>query len=348
MRVHHKGINRTSKKLADGTRVTYFYAWKGGPRLPGKPGSPEFVEAYNAAIAEKVQQPSGTIQSILNAYQDSPKFLDLADRTRKDYVRQIRQIESEYGNFPTAALTDRRTRGEFLAWRDKLAIKSRRQADYTFSTFAAIMAWAEDRGLVPTNPCARPGRLYRSKRADAIWTAEDESALQEIAPPRIWLAYLLAIWTGQRQGDLLALTWRAYDGTHIRLRQSKGGRRVVIPVAAPLKAALDKAAMTKKAVTILTTTNDTSWTSDGFRTTWRKVVTKSKVTGLTFHDLRGTAVTRLALADCSEAEIATITGHSLKDVGAILDAHYLSRDSRLAESAMKKRESYEGRTKTPN
>ena len=67
MRVHLKGINRTSKKLADGTRVTYFYAWKGGPRLPGKPGSPEFVEAYNAAIAEKVQQPSGTIQSILNA-----------------------------------------------------------------------------------------------------------------------------------------------------------------------------------------------------------------------------------------------------------------------------------------
>lgn len=348
MRVQLKGINRVSKKLADGSKATYFYAWKGGPRLPGKPGSPEFVDAYNAAVVEKARQPSDTLQAVLNAYQNSPKYMDLAPRTRKDYVRQIRQIEAQFGDFPLAALTDRRTRGELLAWRDKLAIKSRRQADYTFSTFAAIMAWAADRGLVATNPCARPGKLYRSQRAESIWTADDEAALQAVAPARVWLAYLLAVWTGQRQGDLLRLTWKAYDGTHIRLRQSKGGRRVVIPVARPLKDALDRAALDKKAVTILTTTKDTPWTSDGFRTTWGKIVTKANVTGLTFHDLRGTAVTRLALADCSEAEIATITGHSLKDVGAILDAHYLSRDSRLAESAMAKRELYEGRTKTPN
>lgn len=52
-------------------------------------------------------------------------------------------------------------------------------------------------------------------------------------------------------------------------------------------------------------------------------------------------MTRFALGGCSEAEIATFTGHSLKDVGAILEAHYLSRDSRMAESALKKR----GRTK---
>ncbi len=69
---------------------------------------------------------------------------------------------------------------------------------------------------------------------------------------------------------------------------------------------------------------------------------------MAFGDLRGTAVTRLALADCGEAGIATIIEHSLKDVGAILNTHYLSRDSRLAESAMEKRKLYEGSTKTPN
>ncbi len=41
MRVQLKGINRITKRLADGSTVTYFYAWKGGPRLPGKPGDPE-------------------------------------------------------------------------------------------------------------------------------------------------------------------------------------------------------------------------------------------------------------------------------------------------------------------
>ena len=35
------------------------------------------------------------------------------------------------------------------------------------------------------------------------------------------------------------------------------------------------------------------------------------------HYLRGKAATRLAAAGCTDAEIATITGHSLRDVGAI-------------------------------
>jgi len=40
----------------------------------------------------------------------------------------------------------------------------------------------------------------------------------------IQLALMLAIWTSQRQGDLLRLPWSAYDGTHIWLQQSKTGR----------------------------------------------------------------------------------------------------------------------------
>jgi hypothetical protein len=59
---------------------------------------------------------------------------------------------------------------------------------------------------------------------------------------------------------------------------------------------------------------------------------------VTFNDLRGTAVTRLAIAGCTEAEIATITGHSLRDVRSILDAHYLHRDPVLAENAIRKLE----------
>ncbi|WP_353402756.1 tyrosine-type recombinase/integrase, partial [Pseudophaeobacter arcticus] len=92
----------------------------------------------------------------------------------------------------------------------------------------------------------------------------------------------------------------------------------------------------------------TSWTSHGFSASWRKTLAKAKISGLTFHDLRGTAVTRLAIAGCEVPEIATITGHSLKDVGAILDAHYLSRNTQLAESAIMKLERHDKKTKIPN
>ena len=111
---------------------------------------------------------------------------------------------------------------------------------------------------------------------------------------------------------------------------------MVIPVGAPLKAALD--ATDKRSTIILTTADGKPWTSAGFRASWRKACTKAGVRGVTFNDLRGTAVTRLALAGCTEAEIATITGHSLRDVRSILDAHYLHRDPALGESAIRKLE----------
>jgi hypothetical protein len=47
---------------------------------------------------------------------------------------------------------------------------------------------------------------------------------------------------------------------------------------------------------------------------------------------------RLAEAGCEVPEIATITGHSLKNVEAILDAHYLGRTTKLAASAVAKLE----------
>ena len=59
---------------------------------------------------------------------------------------------------------------------------------------------------------------------------------------------------------------------------------------------------------------------------------------MTFHDLRGSAVTRLAQVGCTIPEIAAMTGHSLGDVSEMLDSHYLSRDIGLAQSAIKKLE----------
>ena len=92
MRVRLRGINSITKKLADGRRRTYWYAWKGGPPLRGEPGTPEFVASYNEAAARKATGPQGTILSLLQGYQQSTDFLDLRDRTRSDYIGKIKQI----------------------------------------------------------------------------------------------------------------------------------------------------------------------------------------------------------------------------------------------------------------
>jgi len=337
MRIRLKGINPVTKTLADGSKRTYYYAWKGGPPLRGEPGTPEFVASYNEAVARKVVTPQGTLQSPLRAYQASAEFSGLAERTRIDYVRQIKTIEKDLGDFPLAGLTDRRTRGIFLAWRDRMADSSgRRVADYCWAVLARMLSWALDRGLVLANPCARGGRLHHVTRRDKVWSADDEAAFLRHAAPHLHLSLLLALWTGQRQRDLLRLPWSGYDGTHIRLRQSKTGQRVVIPVGAPLKAMLD--ATPKRSTMILTNHMGQPWPPHGFASAWIRACKRAGITGLTFNDLRGTAVTRLAIAGCTEAEIAAITGHSLRDVRSILDLHYLHRDPALAESAIAKLE----------
>ena len=337
MRTRLKGVNKVRMRLADGRIETYYYAWRGGPRLKGKPGSPEFHASYTEAHLQQRRRLDDTLSAILAGFQQSADFRDnLAERTRADYAKKIKLIEKQFGDLPLAALTDRRTRGIFMAWRDELAKTSRRQADYAWVVLARILSWALDRGLVLANPCEKGGRLYRRSRAKDIWTEADEAAFLAKAPEHLHLALLLALWTGQRQGDLLRLPWSAYDGTHIRLRQSKTGTRVVIPVGAPLKVALD--ATPRNSLIVLVNRDGKPWTENGFRSVWRKACAGARILGVTFHDLRGTAVTRLALAGCTEAEIATLTGHSLRDVAAILDTHYLHRDPALAESAIRKLE----------
>src|SRR4051795_7875222 len=100
MRINAKGLHWTVATLADGRTKTYWYAWRGGPRLTGDYGSPEFIASFNAAIATKVAPPEGRLLGLLQAYQQSQDFLALRERTRADYVKQILKIEQKFGDAP--------------------------------------------------------------------------------------------------------------------------------------------------------------------------------------------------------------------------------------------------------
>jgi integrase len=295
MRVRLKGLHAVKVRLAGGRVTNYHYAWRGGPRLQGEPGSPEFIASYNAAVATKVAPPPGTLQELIRYFE--------------------------------------RNRGVFKEWRSGIAQRSRRQADYAWTVLARILAVAKDHGKIRVNPCERGGRLYDGSRRDKVWSLDDEKVYLDAAPAHMRLPILLGAWTGQRQGDLLRLPWSAYDGKFIRLRQSKTGVHVCVPTVGPLKEALDAEKARKRGLLILLTKKGQKWTEDGFRVSWRKACTKAGISGLTFHDLRGTAVTRLKLAGCNEAETAVFTGLSMADVRGILERHYLHRDPKLAESA---------------
>ena len=82
MRVHLKGINKAMVRLANGERVIYYYAWRGGPRLVGEPGSPEFIASYYAAIQSRREPDRASFHSIIVGYKASQDFLGLSPRSQ--------------------------------------------------------------------------------------------------------------------------------------------------------------------------------------------------------------------------------------------------------------------------
>ena len=333
VRLHLKGINTARKRLSDGTIKAYYYHRGTGKRIKGKPGTPEFVASY-AEAAQREPTDAGSFASLIAGFIESPEYQKLAEKTRKDYRRYLDNLRDEFGSLPIDALSDRRIRQDFFDWRDQYAHKPR-TADYAWSILRRVLSWAYDRGKIDINHAINPGRLYDSDRSDLIWLPEHITAFSRVASDELKLAMVLALCTGQRQGDLLKMTWGQYDGQWINLRQSKGKRRVTVPIHRDLKTVLDQ--VRRRSPLILTSPSGKPWKSDWFRNRWRDASKQAGITDLHFHDLRGTAVTMLAEAGCSNAEIASITGHSMQHVETIL-TKYVSLTRALAQSAMAKLE----------
>ena len=91
-KVDLKGIAKVRAK----GRV-YYYAWRGGPRLKGQPGSPEFLASYHDAHQGR-RQPSGDqFRTVICAYRGSPEYLRLAPSTRRQWAPWLDRIAEHFG-----------------------------------------------------------------------------------------------------------------------------------------------------------------------------------------------------------------------------------------------------------
>ncbi|WP_170984623.1 tyrosine-type recombinase/integrase [Rhodoligotrophos defluvii] len=335
MRLRLSGINTIRRKLADGTVRTYYYHRLSGTRLYASPGSPEFLAEIAEAERRRKQPRAGSMKALLADYMASSSFTEKAPKTQASYRQMIRLIEDEFGDAPLEVISDHRIRGDFLAWRDRIAQRSKRTADYALTVLGLILQWGYDRGRIAANHARNGKRLYKADRSDRIWLPEHVASFLKVAPAEVQLALWLALYTGQRQGDLLKLKWIDYDGSLIRLRQGKSGRRVEIPVSEALARILSTTP--RRGAHILTTKRGNPWRADHFRHSWRAASRRAGITDLHFHDLRGTTVTLLSEQGASPQEIATITGHSLNTVQHILDT-YSARTRPIAMVAAAKLE----------
>lgn len=186
-------------------------------------------------------------------------------------------------------------------------------------------------------PRVRYGSIEEMK---ALIAAADDLGRHDIGD-----AIALGLWTGQRQGDRLALTDGQINNDGILFRQSKkGGQPLLIPMAPELAGRLN-AARTRRSVwrvnyphVILDEKARRPFQSHWYRKVFREVRDHAarscpSLADFRDQDLRDTAVTWLALAECDKHHIGSITGHSMKSIDEILK-HYLGLHPDLARTAI--------------
>ncbi len=194
-----------------------------------------------------------------------------------------------------------------------------RQADATLGVLRIILEWGRNRGITSHNHATRPRKVYKADRSDKIWLGEHLDAFRAVASSEMRLALELALWTGQRQGDLLKPSWTAYKDGRLAFRQGKRKRKVDMRLIGSLRSLLD--AQPRRATTILTTPTGKPWGKVHFQHHWRKATLAAGLDGLHFHDIRGTTCTMVATAQCTPSEMAAMLGGTVKTVNEMLDRY---------------------------
>lgn len=337
-RMRVKGINRTTKTLADGRKVRYHYAWRGGPRFwcsddGPKEGSPDYWASYQKACRSR-DRSAGTFRQVVRAFLDSREFARLAPRTKRDYQQSIyheRGIDAKFGTAPLGAFNTPAIRKIVYAWRDSFT--SDRVADARKTHLVSIVNWAVDKGYIKANHLAGMNNLYSSDRSDIIWMPDEIDLFlhgdDETPPAPEWLARLFttALETGLRPGDLRILS-RSHiqttrEGRRIFIRTAKRSRIVSIPVTPGMAGVLDSTPTDRlrillggdgkpyKSVTSLGQAVSRRRDECGIRKELR------------LPDTRGTAATRLYQADASLREIAAHMGWSVAHTAKMIETYVM-------------------------
>lgn len=348
------GIHKVRKTLASGVSRYYYYTYRGGLLFWKTDGAPisepaprQFMEAYQRKLREKPpadRYAPDTIGRLIQAFDrwlDSPNNpRQPGERTKAQYRASFEAIRNEFGPVKLIAFQSRKMRPNIKKWHTSFA-RTPRTADVHLGTLVRLLNHALDEGLITSHVASDIDRLHSADRSSIIWEPDEIAALLNACPTEaLRLSLRFASLVGLRQADCIHAPITGVKANHIELFTSKSGGRleVVIPIFPELREVLDaldrlRSKYRHTIPTILFNSRGRPWTGHGLRASFRKA---REACGIRkrFHDLRGTAVTRLKLAGLENEDIAEVVGWSKSDVEVII-RKYLSRDA-LAREKIKR------------
>ncbi len=255
---------------------------------------------------------------------------ELADRTRDSYVQRLKQF-AEYVGAETTM--DAVKQSHALGFRGKIAsTASAVTANTAMRVMRSVFGCAMNEGVIVGNPF-KLTPLAEDGTEKQAFNLQQVQRLLSVAKPEWRSLITFGIFTGQRLGDLVSLTWAQidFDRKEILFKTEKTNRRMAIPAndalwahiltlprgtpAAPLhphafeiKEAFGIGLVSREFTDLMVEAGLTAARPRKRKREKKGDVTR-EVNPLTFHSLRHAAATWLRDAGVSESLAMELIGH---------------------------------------
>lgn len=280
-------------------------------RLPGLPGSPEFMAAYSVAIAGKSPVighdfKSGSFGRLVESYYGSVEFSNLSPRSKATY-RGILSLHVERdGARMVADLNNEKARKVI----QEIGATRPGMANLTRSILLTVFEHAINCGMRGDNPFRRIPTYRLGTRH--TWTDAEIAAYRAKWPlgTRERLAFTVLLYTGQRVSDAVRLK----RGDVLTLTQQKTGTELTLPIHPALARAIKSGP--SNGIYLIGDAAGRPISSNALTLLIRKAV---KEAGLpktcVAHGLRKAIMRQLAENQATTKGMAAISGHkTLKEV----------------------------------
>lgn len=237
----------------------FYFARRGEKkvRLPGLPGSQEFMRVYKQCLG--VGLPSKADKSLrwlCEKYFSSVQFKQLEQNTqqrKRQALIEVCEIAGSSGRKVGDAPFDSMTRVHVRALRDRKAHLPE-GANFWVKQLSALFAWAIKNDLATSNPATGVERLKGSADGFYTWTEDDVLKFERHWPvgskPRLAMAIMLYLGVRRSDAVLLGHEHLSRNGLSITFQPFKTRKRggaLTLPVLPEFRKILDASVLGKSA-----------------------------------------------------------------------------------------------------
>lgn len=183
-----------------------------------------------------------------------------------------------------------------------------RELDTLRSVFTKAIEW----GKLREHPMSAVKRLKVDNRRTRILTEAEQLAVLAACPKKLGRIVRLALITGARIGELLALTWADVSETELTFMETKNGRVRRLPISPSMRAVLDACPKTDSPWIFTNPKTRDRYTVNGMAHVFRRAVERAEITtaDVSLHTLRHTALSRMIAGGIDDFTVMALSGHS--------------------------------------